>query len=43
MEGGEVDRTGYPQDVTDEKWAFVLPYLLLSRQDSQSRCHSLRE
>ncbi len=29
---GEVDRKGYPQDVTDEEWAFVLPYLLLSRK-----------
>lgn len=40
---GEVDRKGYPQDVTDEEWAFVLPYLLLSREDSQSRRHRLRE
>jgi transposase len=40
---GEVDRKGYPEDVTDEEWAFVLPYLLLSWEDSQSRRHSLRE
>jgi len=40
---GEVDRKGNPQDVTDEEWTFVLPYLLLSREDSQSRRHSLRE
>jgi transposase len=40
---GEVDRKGYPEDVTDGAWAFVLPYLLLSREDSQSRLHSLRE
>ena len=33
----------YPQDVTDEEWLFVLPYLLLSREDSRSRKHSLRE
>ena len=39
----EVARKGYPQDVTDEEWAFVLPYLLLSREDSRSRKHSLRE
>ena len=40
---GEVERRSYPQDVTDEEWAFVLPYLLLRREDSQSRKHSLRE
>lgn len=39
----EVNRKCYPQDVTDEEWAFVLPYLLLSREDSASRRHSLRE
>ena len=39
----EVARKSYPQDVTDEEWAFVLPYLLLSREDSRSRKHSLRE
>lgn len=38
-----MDRKPYPQDVTDEEWAFVLPYLLLSREDSRSRKHSLRE
>ena len=27
----------------DGEWAFVLPYLLLSREDSQSRKHSLRK
>jgi transposase len=32
----------YPSDVTDEEWAFVLPYLLLSKEDSGSRTHSLR-
>jgi hypothetical protein len=40
---GKVDREWYPQDVTNEERAFVLPYLLLSREDSQSRRHSLRE
>jgi len=39
----EVARKSYPQDVTDEEWAFVLPYLLLNREDSRSRKHSLRE
>ena len=40
---GEVDRKGYPQDVTEEQWRLCLPYLLLSREDSRSRCHSVRE
>jgi transposase len=35
-------RVGYPSDVTDEEWAFVLPYLLLSREDSAHREHDLR-
>ena len=39
----EVDRKPYPEDVTDEECTFVLPYLLLSREDSRSRKHSLRE
>jgi|GEM_PF-3343224 len=40
---GEIDRKRYPQDVTDEEWLFVLPYLMLTREDIQSRRHSLRE
>ena len=32
----------YPSDVTDEEWAFVLPYLLLCREDSPQRKHDLR-
>lgn len=32
----------YPSDVSDEEWAFVLPYLLLSKEDSGSRTHPLR-
>src|SRR5258707_14439349 len=35
-------RGGYPSDVTDEEWAFVLPYLLLCREDSPQRKHELR-
>jgi transposase len=38
-----VGRKGYPCDVTDEEWAFVLPYLLLCREDSKHREHDLRE
>ena len=36
-------RRGYPSDVTDEEWWFVLPYLLLCREDAGQREHSLRE
>ncbi len=32
----------YPSDVTEEEWAFVLPYLLLCREDSPQRKHDLR-
>jgi transposase len=42
-EMGEVERKAYGSDVSEEEWQFVLPYLLLSRQDSRSRQHSLRE
>jgi transposase len=35
-------RIGYASDVTDEEWEFVLPYLLLSREDSGHREHDLR-
>ncbi len=34
--------SGYPSDVTDEEWAFVLPYLLLCWEDSLQRRHDLR-
>ena len=33
----------YPSDVTDEEWWFVLPYLLLCREDAGQREHDLRE
>lgn len=32
----------YPSDVSDEEWTFVLPYLLLSAEDSGARRHPLR-
>jgi hypothetical protein len=38
-----VGRRGYRSDVTDEEWAFVLPYLLLCREDSEHREHDVRE
>ena len=42
--GGMGKRVGrwYLTDVSDEEWSFVLPYLLLSREDNRSRQHSLR-
>ena len=36
-------KTGYPSDVTDEEWQFVLPYLLLCREDSPQRAYELRD
>ena len=36
-------RRGYPSDVSDEEWEFVVPYLLLCREDSAQREHDLRE
>ena len=39
---GNKGQVGYPSDVTDEEWAFVLPYLLLCREDSPQRRHDLR-
>jgi len=32
----------YPSDVSDEEWAFVVPYLTLNRLDSEHRTHDLR-
>ena len=34
--------SSYLTDVSEEEWGFVLPYLLLSREDNRSRQHSLR-
>ena len=34
--------TSYPSDVSDEEWAFVVPYLTLNRLDSAHRTHDLR-
>ena len=36
-------RPRYPSDVTDEEWAFLVPYLTLMREDAPQRKHSLRE
>jgi transposase len=36
-------RKQYPSDVSDEEWAFVVPYLTLMKEDAPQREHSLRE
>lgn len=38
-----MERKAYPSDVSDEEWAFVLPYLLLMREDAPQREYSMRE
>jgi transposase len=37
------NRKPYPSDVSDEEWAFVIPYLALIREDAPQRTHGLRE
>ena len=39
----ETTRRAYPSDVTDEEWRFLLPYLLLVREDAGQRQYPLRE
>jgi transposase len=39
---GNKGQVGYPSDVSDEEWAFVVPYLALCREDARQRSHSLR-
>ncbi len=36
-------RTPYDSDVSDEEWAFLVPYLTLMREDAPQRKHPLRE
>ena len=36
-------RQPYASDVSDEEWAFVVPYLTLCREDAPQRKHELRE
>jgi len=36
-------RKPYPSDVSEEEWAFVVPYLALLREDAPQRTHNLRE
>lgn len=37
------DRKNYPSDVSDEAWAFCVPYLTLMKADAPQRKHALRE
>src|SRR5258708_31383028 len=36
-------RTPYPSDVSNEEWAFVVPYLILLPEDAGQRTSSLRD
>jgi transposase len=36
-------RKPYPSDVSDDEWAFVVPYLTLMTEEAPQREHSLRE
>ena len=36
-------RKAYPSDVSDEEWAFCVPYLRLMKEDAAQRRHCLRE
>jgi transposase len=38
-----MERKSYPSDVSDDEWAFVVPYLTLMTEDAPQRTHSLRE
>jgi transposase len=38
-----MERKAYPTDVTDDEWAFVVPYLTLMREDAPQRVLALRE
>lgn len=37
------DKKVYPSDVSDEEWAFILPYLTLMKEDAPQREHELRD
>ena len=38
-----MNRKAYPSDVSEEEWAFAVPYLTLMTEDAPQREHSLRE
>jgi transposase len=37
------ERKGYPSDVSDEEWAFSVPYLTLMKEDAPQRKYALRD
>jgi transposase len=39
---GDVNKSGYPRDVTDEEWGLVAPYLALCWEDAARRDYPLR-
>lgn len=43
MKDRAAGRRPYPSDVSDEEWAFVVPYLTLMDPDAPQREHSLRD
>lgn len=43
MSEARLNRKPYPTDVSDDEWAFVVPYLTLVREDAAQRKHELRE
>jgi transposase len=43
MENQVLPRKPYPTDVSDEEWAFVVPYLSLMSEAAPQRRHDLRE
>jgi transposase len=43
MERPAPPRKPYPTDVSDDEWAFVVPYLTLMREAAPQRVHDLRE
>ncbi len=43
MVGAMPSRQPYPSDVSDEEWAFVVPYLTLLPLEAGQRAHDLRE
>jgi transposase len=38
-----MEKQRYPSDVTDDEWAFIIPYLTLIKEEAPQREYSLRE
>jgi transposase len=43
LEAMITERKAYPTDVSDDQWAFCVPYLILMKEDAVQRKYSLRE